>query len=159
MVEFKNILFPTDFSVCAEHAQEYAFALAKNSSGTIHALHVVDRAFQNYMGLDASTTAFDRTLESIDGHARTHLAEIIAAGSDEGIDVRPYLERGKPDIEIAALATGLHCDLVVMATHGRSGIAHAILGSTTEKAVRLAPCPVLTIRPDEAGPAAEQSGD
>ncbi len=76
-----------------------------------------------------------------------HLTKVTNELKASGFDVEPVFVLGKPYMEIVKAATEFDVDLIVIASHGRSGISHLLLGSVAEKVVRLAPCPVLTVKP------------
>ena len=78
--------------------------------------------------------------------ARKRLAELSAAAARSGVQVRTHLADGAPEREVARLARRRHADLVVIGTHGRTGLSRAFMGSVAERIVRAAPCPVLAVR-------------
>ena len=77
------------------------------------------------------------------------LDKIAAKAKDKGLTVRPLMRTGAPAQEIVDLATAEHADLVIMGTHGRGGVSRVLLGSVADRVIRLAPCPVLTVRTPE----------
>lgn len=142
MVELKNILFPTDFSESAENASQYAISLAKKYGSRIYVIHVVEPfTYTTDFGLDYS--AQYREMEAT---AKKMLDEVVASIRKAGLDVEGVVVSGKPFLEITRFAKEEHVDLIVMATHGRTGIEHMLLGSVAERVVRKSPCPVLTIK-------------
>jgi len=141
MVEFKKILFPTDFSPFAEKASEYAVSLAKKYGSKLYVLHVIEQfTYIIDIGIDF------RTQTSLEATARKLLDDTVASLSKHGVDIEGVLRSGNPFAEIVHFASRENIDLIVMATHGRTGLEHMLMGSVTEKVIRKAPCPVLTIR-------------
>ncbi len=137
----KNILVPTDLSVGADHALDYACELARTLGGKIHLLHVIAIPVLGVqeLGMALTSTMIDSMI------ADTQAAlDKLAAQSGCGGDV--VLRTGDARDVILQTAKELDADLIVMGTHGRRGVTRALLGSVTESIVRSAQCPVLTVR-------------
>ena len=130
----KRILCPTDFSETSAHAADLAVAMAGYYKAAISALHVV-QTFEP--SLDAG---------SVDG-VRQETAAFFGDATKAGLTLDGHVELGSPIQRILDHADSLPADLVVMGTHGSSGFEHLVLGSVTEKVLRKAPCPVLTVPP------------
>jgi nucleotide-binding universal stress UspA family protein len=124
-MQFNEILFPTDFSPASEAAGRLARAMALQARGRLHVLHVVPPV----------------TDPSLFAEHLTRLAKSLG----EGIRVETALLSGWAGRNIVDYARDKRIDLIVLGTHGRTGLSHAILGSVAETVVRLAPCPVLTV--------------
>jgi nucleotide-binding universal stress UspA family protein len=141
MIALKKLLVPHDFSDTSMAAVRYAEALADNFGAQIHLLHVSDKAkFE-------MATEFPLGLDgTLDDAVRDRLLKILTPR--EQIAFKPVFEfrSGSPAAEIVKYARESGVDLIVMGTHGRGFVAHALLGSVAEKVVRTAPCPVLTVR-------------
>jgi nucleotide-binding universal stress UspA family protein len=140
-----RILVATDFSDTADRALEYALGLAAALGAEVilmHAYEVPVYAFPDGAFL-ATTEISERLAEA----ARTALDSAIAARAASKVPLRGVLRTGTPWTEIEAVAKEEKVDLVVVGTHGRKGIARALLGSVAEKIVRTAPCPVLSVGP------------
>jgi len=142
-VKMRRILLPVDFSESEQGALNYALGLAKLMRGKIVLLHVIERAYAGpepgMVYIPVSTTAQEELgRERMRGIARKY---IPAALFDKAI-----LKLGNPYFEITAAAKELKSDLIVISTHGRTGLSHVLMGSTAERVVRHAPCPVLTVR-------------
>jgi universal stress protein A len=153
MLSLQTIVFPTDYSPFAQHACHYACALARDYKAKLLLLHVVEPPVMVYDSMPAEdlTTADDRA--RLDQYA----AELRAAYP--GLTIEPVLRVGLAAEEIVRLASQHPCDLIVMGTHGRTGLARILLGSVTEEVMRHAQCPLVTVRtaapePTEANPAA-----
>jgi nucleotide-binding universal stress UspA family protein len=141
----RRILVATDFSDTADRALDYALALATALGGEVilvHAYEIPVYAFPDGAFL-ATTEISERLAEA----ARTALDAAIAARAGAKVAIRGVLRTGTPWTEIEAVAKEEKADLVVVGTHGRKGIARALLGSVAEKVVRTAPCPVLSVGP------------
>jgi nucleotide-binding universal stress UspA family protein len=135
---FTRILVPTDFGPASAAALECARTLARTFGGSLHVMHVVDNAFLRPVVTDPrdrETAARNQlrdllTAEDLD----TLHAVVTVAQSDDAAD------------EILTYARSADIDLIVMGTHGRTGMAHFMTGSVAEHVVRAASCPVLTVR-------------
>ncbi len=142
-LRIKKILVPLDFSRPSTQALKYALKLAERFGATLCLLHVIEKAsFIN----DVENVALavpDKKLKNIANKQLISLSKRIIKSP---VPVFPYTRIGKPFVEIAALAQTQNIDLIVLATHGYTGLKHALLGSTAERVVRHAPCPVLVVR-------------
>jgi nucleotide-binding universal stress UspA family protein len=148
MIQLRSILVPTDFSEQSNPAIRYGCALAQKFDSTLHLVNVVEDVYPLIpeSGMVLPT-------------AVTHMHDLRLA-ADKGLEQRPPAEWsqgltitrevlvGNAANEIIRYARNKQIDLVVIGTHGRTGLMHVILGSVAEKVVRRAPCPVLTVRPD-----------
>ncbi|MDX1532378.1 MAG: universal stress protein, partial [Rhodothermales bacterium] len=140
MLQVRTVLFPTDFSACAEHAFAHAAFLADRYGAELHVLHVRDG------GLIPDDLLAGLALTQAEVCEQLRIpAE--ACGRNRGRrTVRQVTRTGVPIAEqVIAYAEEHGADLLVMGTHGRTGVKRAVLGSVAEQAVRLAPCPVLTV--------------
>ncbi|HEV8321006.1 MAG TPA: universal stress protein [Myxococcota bacterium] len=152
MPRVKRILVPVDFSTGAEAAFEYARFLAETFGAAIDVLHVVEPP--RYSGVDLMLTVAGSTYASLPDLTRALAARemeaFVAAHGAAAGPLRARLEVGEPATVIARLAASDAYDLVVMGTHGRTGMAHFLMGSVAENVVRRAPCPVVTVRNQDA---------
>ncbi len=137
MQSIRHILVPTDFSPASHHAVDFAGGLAKSLGAAID-LFFVWAPEPRGSGLSLEDLAKRQ--------AELGLAEARATLQKQGIETHVRLGVGDPAHEIIELAGAGHFELVVMATRGRGGLTHALLGSVAEKVVRHAHCPVLTVR-------------
>ena len=139
---YRNVLVPTDGSDCATGAVEHALSIAGACDATLHALNVVDDAA--VMGSPGAglPTGYLENLKSLGEEATESLA---TAAEDEDVTVQTAVEHGRPGEGIEAYGEDHDIDLVVMGTHGRSGIERFLLGSTTEEVIRNGTFPVLAV--------------
>jgi len=147
-VRFQRILLPTDFSDLAACCEPYAFELAKTFDAQLHCLHVVDEAYQYWSTMGPESMPIGPPPAELLAMGRLRM-ERFASEHFGGLK-RPAITEvtlGRPFAEIIAYARANSIELIVMATHGRGALVHMLLGSTTEKVVRKAPCAVLTVRP------------
>jgi nucleotide-binding universal stress UspA family protein len=149
VIEIKKILVPTDFSESAHHALEYAVSLAQSFGAGVTLLHVVENVAVSYAS-DLFPVPMAEVFEEVSGYARKETAALSAEVRAKGIEVAEKVVQGKPAVEILRVAREDAIDLIVLGTQGRGVLDHALFGSTTERVVRKAPCPVLTCRPHQA---------
>lgn len=151
MIRLRRILLPTDFSDSARAAQTYACALADQYQSELHVLHVMQDVM---LMMPEPGTAFglpQNYLVDLKLGAEKALDNLLPAEWTKGKVVVRATRMGNPFVEIVRYAREHDCDLIVIGTHGRSGLTHVLLGSVAEKVVRKAPCPVLTVRPEGHG--------
>lgn len=145
MLAIQTVLFPTDFSEHARHAWSYALTFAHAFNAELVVLHVVAPPPRP---IDAFGAQVDPTalLDSLRAEADAALTRLAQDARNRGLRCRAETRVGVDYEEIVEAASLQRADLIVMATHGRTGLAHALLGSVAERVVRRAPCPVLTVR-------------
>lgn len=148
MVILKNILVATDFSEPSSVALAYGRELAKSYRATLHVLHVVENVMGHYspeIGLTSPVLQ-----EKIEAVAHRDLETLVSADDRQMLDIKLLVQRG-PTVAggIEDYARAQSIDLVVVGTHGRSGIQRVLMGSVAERVVRTAPCPVLAVRTPE----------
>jgi nucleotide-binding universal stress UspA family protein len=149
MIDLHRILVPTDFSKFSQNALTYALAFADKFGAELYLLHVVQDLA---MFLPDAVTAGPPLVPPVDQltqAVRGSLDRVIQENALKHVPIHPEVREGTPFYEIVRFAKDSDIDLIVMGTHGRSGLAHVLLGSVTEKVVRKAPCPVLTVRHPE----------
>jgi len=147
MIQLSRILLPTDFSKYSGEATKYACALAEQFDATLHLLHVVPN--QDIMMFDFGISLeMAERLDHIRQAAQESLGKLLDAEWAEGRTVVEAVEVGVTFVEILQYAKREEIDLIVIGTHGRTGLAHALMGSVAERVVRKSPCPVLTVRPE-----------
>ncbi len=144
-LQVQRILVPIDFSEHSKHALQYAVSFAKQFGSELLLIHVVE---QQVYPADLSfgqivVPGFERELRD---HAKKELDGLIKSSTVKGIKVHAIVESGKPFLEILDAAEDEEIDLIIIATHGHTGVEHLLFGSTAEKVVRKASCPVLVVR-------------
>jgi len=150
MIQLKRVLFPTDFSELSLHALKYAVSFAQSYKAELHVLHVVDEAYQYWMAMGPSSLPVGPPPDELVDLAKKELARFIEEHvAKSGVALVSEASMGRPFMEIVGYAKDRKIDLIVLGTHGRGGLRHALLGSVAERVVRKAPCPVLTIRHPE----------
>ena len=147
MLQLQKILFPTDFSKCAEQALAHAVFLAEESRAEIHVLHVIT-IFQDQPSVVSNEIAETKEMvKKLKDVAEKQLNKILNSHSSDDVKITTEIKRGiSAAPAILEYASDNNIDLIVMGTHGRRGLGHLLLGSAAEEVVRLAPCPVFTIR-------------
>jgi nucleotide-binding universal stress UspA family protein len=144
--DWKRICCPIDFSDASRAAMEVAADLVRRNGGTLRLLHAYP--IPGYTFPDGSVVASPAMMQELAEGAQRHLEEWRAEAVKLGAGaVEIFKAIGEPAAEIVAFASAEAIDLLVLGTHGRSGLQHALLGSIAERVVRKAPCPVLTVRP------------
>jgi universal stress protein A len=129
-----RILVPTDFSVASMRALRYAEELARRFAAEIVLVHV-----------DESLAPSSELAETRQAAAQKELEGLVALLRERGVPAHSVLRSGGPAEEVVATAKVENADLIVMGTHGRTGLAHVVMGSVAESVVRRSACPVLTV--------------
>jgi len=141
----QRILVPTDFSARAGEAIDYAIALARRLPGAridlLHSYGVAKRALLPY-----DVTIPEPTLSSLRDSAARQLVVALDRARSAGLEAEMHLAEAEPAQAIADAAERLSSDLIAIATHGHTGLKHVLLGSVAERALRMAPCPVLAVK-------------
>jgi nucleotide-binding universal stress UspA family protein len=143
--KLKKILAPIDFSDCSEKAVQYAKAMAKQFNAELILLHVMQPYAPVADHILVDTTGL---LDEARDVAKRNL-EDMRSTIDAHIESRALTRSGQPYYEIVSAAEDLDVDLIIISTHGRTGLAHTFMGSTAERVVRHAKCPVLVVRERE----------
>jgi len=153
MPKIKAILVPVDFTEYSNKAVDYAVVIASQFRAKILLLHVIEQF----------TYSVTDTIQMVNHYAALKavaepLMESLRRGvSRKGVPVNTLVARGNPYLKIVEQARKSRSNLIVMGTHGRTGIPHLVIGSVAERVIRLAPCPVLTVRGAKARPAKKAS--
>jgi len=150
MIEIQRVLFTTDFSDYSRYALPYAITMVQKFDATLHALYVVEPP-NTPADFAWDQIGYDDLEQAHIDHARQSLEKLVISEVPEEIDTEIAVHLGRSVREILNYAREEDIDMIVMSTHGRSGLEHILFGSTAEKVVRQSPCPVLTIRhPDHS---------
>ena len=149
LTALKRILVPTDFSDPSQEALATAMAFARTFDARLDLVHVaVEMAYPLPPPVDVATLPVDFT--RVVERAEEGLAAEAERVRGAGISCESAMLVGRPDTEIVERARTTRADLIIMGTHGRSGLAHALLGSNAERVVQHSPCPVLIVPKREA---------
>lgn len=146
MPAIKRMLVPTDFSPASDIALTYAIDMALRHGAAIHLLYVVDEGSAATAFPDGFYVELPGLRAKLVDDATRRLTELTQQCAAASVPATFDVVTGRPAPMIAQEATARGTDLIVMATHGRSGVAHLLLGSVAERVLRTAPCPVLTVR-------------
>jgi nucleotide-binding universal stress UspA family protein len=156
----KNILVPTDFSAGSQEAVRYAFDLASSLGASLHIMHVLENPFAPGAFMEMYAPPPPAYFDDIERQAEERLRSSLTQEQQARVRIELSTRLGNPAAEILdRLEDEPKIDLVVMATHGRGGVARLLMGSVTEKIIRSAPCPVLTLRehPHDVQPVRENA--
>ena len=145
MKAFKTILFATDFSESSDHAFRYAYSLAECFEARLVILHVINEPV-DLRGFYVPHISFDKLEEEIEQGARKLMDQFERKYLADFSNFVSIVSPGIPYDEIIKRAESENAELIVMGTHGRTGLDHVLFGSTAEKVVRKSPVPVMTIR-------------
>jgi nucleotide-binding universal stress UspA family protein len=148
MARFETILVPVDFSEHSKEALDTAVQLARLFGSTIHVLHCyhIQTAGISPYGIVLPTGYYEDIREAAEKRLNDWREKVLS----EGVKVESIISADSPSLAINLAATEIQANLIVMGTRGLSGLKHAMLGSVAERVVRLAPCPVLTVKDPEA---------
>jgi nucleotide-binding universal stress UspA family protein len=144
MLTLNRILCPTDFSLPSEAALDTAIELARRFGADLEIFHAQD--MPAYVFPDGVLPMSPEILASLERSSATELNRLAERARVAGLRVTTASVFGASYVEILRRAEETHADLIVMGTHGRTGLAHVLLGSVAERVVRRAKCPVLTVR-------------
>jgi nucleotide-binding universal stress UspA family protein len=147
MKSMKKILIPTDFSLFSLSGIDYALSLTKLYNAAIYMLHVVPQsvfvALYPNLDLNSETVLRDNAVK-----VKTEFDSFIHNYLNNVPNINQVIKQGEPYKEIVRFAHEEDMDLIVIATHGRTGLAHVLMGSVAEKVVRYSSVPVLTVKPE-----------
>ena len=149
-LKITKILYPTDFSELSLLALRYAREFAEQFQAQLYCVHVADESQQYWAALGPEAAPIVPPVEDI---LSTAIGQMQAFFDEHLVGLEypaiTHVVTGNPCRGILHYAKEITCDLIIIATHGRSGLMHALMGGTAERVVRRAPCPVLTVRSGE----------
>jgi nucleotide-binding universal stress UspA family protein len=145
MKPFDQILIAIDFSENSDYAFEYALTLAKQFNSRLSVLHVINEPV-DLRGFYVPHISFEQLEKEIEEGAEKMMANFCNSKLGGFTNVTTSIVTGIPYEEIVRAAKEMAASLIVLGTHGRTGLDHLIFGSTAERVVRAAACPVLTVR-------------
>jgi nucleotide-binding universal stress UspA family protein len=149
MIQLNRILVPTDFSEYGTHALRYGCEFAQRFKAELHLLHIVDDYYPLVPEAGMLLPDKNEHLGGLRAAAERELAQLPDPAWISDMAVIRAVGLGKPFVEIIRYAREEQIDLIVVGSHGRTGLAHMLMGSVAERVVRKAPCPVLTVRPGQ----------
>ena len=138
-IEIRKILCPVDFSQPGRYAFDYACAVARKHGAALELLHVVEASAYAEDAMPAGQPSCEESLQM----------KLREWAEQAGCPATTRLVAGVPCIEIISRANETQADMIVIGTHGRTGMKHLLIGSVAERVVRTASCPVLTVRPPD----------
>lgn len=147
MIQLRRILIPTDFSEFSQHAMKYACEFSKRFSAELHVLNVVENIYPIVAEPGMAMPSAGEFLVDLLNSSERAIQSLPDSGWINGGAVVREVRTGTPFLEIIRYAKEKEIDLIVIGTHGRSGLVQVLMGSVAEKVVRKSPCPVLTVRP------------
>jgi nucleotide-binding universal stress UspA family protein len=146
MIAIDDILVATDFGEAADSALQYGRELAGKFGATLHVLNVVEDLASTGFALEAYSAIVPELQREAEATARHRLHALVLDSDVSGPQTKTSVKNGPAAYAIVDYAREHDIDLIVMGTHGRGALAHVVIGSVAERVVRLAPCPVLTVR-------------
>ncbi|MFA6469636.1 MAG: universal stress protein [Bacteroidota bacterium] len=147
-IGLKKILVPIDFSDHSKKALRYALPFALQFKAELVLMYVVEPTiYPSDFGF--GQVGFPDVEKELHEKAKTELQELLKTSVPETVNSSSVVSTGIPFVEITTYAQAENIDLIIVATHGRTGVEHILFGSTAEKIIRKAPCPVLVVRAEE----------
>lgn len=144
MIKLKKILCPIDFSACSIHALSYAIDLSIKNKASLYLIYVMEthvndaRDILKQIDLLLDDTQID--------NLKIRLISLIPDNIQKSITIETIVVKGIPYVEIIKTSKDKQIDLIVMGTHGRTGLEHILIGSVAQRVIQKAPCPVFSIR-------------
>jgi len=149
MILLKKILVATDFGEASDSALNYGRDLARTYGAKLHVLHVAENLFARYRD-DGSMVVLPQMQTDVENAARKRLEGLVTDEDRTMLQASPVVITALRTAEaIVEYAKAHTVDIIVMGTHGRRALSHLLMGSVAERVVRMAPCPVLTVRHPE----------
>jgi nucleotide-binding universal stress UspA family protein len=147
-MQIRSILVPTDFSECGNYALSYAASLARNFGASIICVHVIEPMVPTvgYSGMTEPLPIAD-IADQLENSAEHELPKLAKSEECVGLAVEEVIVHGEAASEIVRVAKERNVDLIVVSSHGRTGLGRILFGSTAEAVVRHASCPVLVVKP------------
>jgi universal stress protein A len=148
VMQLRRLLLPTDFSGCANYALPYAAAIARAANATVVCMNVVEPIVPavGYTGM-AEAMPIAEMSEQMEDSAERELPDVLNCEALRGLKVEEVIGHGDAAAEIVRIAAEQEIDLIVISSHGRTGLGRIFFGSTAEAVVRHARCPVLVVKP------------
>lgn len=147
MIQLQKILVPTDFSEFSQHALKYGCEFARRFTAQLHLLNVVEDIYPIVPEPGTPVPISGEYLTGLKESSERAIEKLPPEDWGADLSIIRAVVSGTPFLEIIRYARDQEIDLIIIGTHGRSGLIHALMGSVAEKVVRKAGCPVLTVRP------------
>jgi nucleotide-binding universal stress UspA family protein len=144
MIKYQQLLCPIDFSGISDNAFQIAIDLAEQLKADLHVIHVFQFPASDFP--DGIYDAPDEAEAKIEVQLLNRLDEFVKNNATSKINITTGLYEGVPDVEIIRSADENNADMIVMGTHGRTGLSHVLLGSVAERVIHTSSIPVLTVR-------------
>lgn len=144
-IKIERIVCAVDFSENSEYALRYAIGLARIFNAELRLVHVVELPFLPSYSL-AGVPDLSLPVEAVEQGARERMQEALEACREAFPQAEGEVRTGAAFVEVIAYARQVEADLIVVGTHGRTGLSHMLMGSVAEKIIRKAPCPVLSVK-------------
>lgn len=141
-MKVETILVPTDFSELSSDAVNYALSTTQRLGAKIVFLHILERLDRP----DEMTPLYDEGYAFMKDQAHAYLGDLVRKAKELGLEASAELVEGVPFVQILQMARKCRADMIIMGTHGRTGLSHIMIGSQAERVVRQSPCPVLTVK-------------
>jgi nucleotide-binding universal stress UspA family protein len=149
MIKIANVLVATDFGEASAAALSYGREIARTFDAKLHVLHVIENPMI-WLGPESAGIDVMQLRADLEASAEQQLNRLVTAEDRRELDAVTIIRTGRsPALEIANQARLANVDIIVVGTHGRTAVTHMLMGSVAEKVVRIAPCPVLTVRHPE----------
>jgi universal stress protein A len=148
MIAMKKIIVPIDFSEYSKKSLRYAVEFATSFQSEILLIYVIEPVTYP-ADFSFGQIALPMAETEVRQRAEAQLEKLIETAIERRVSARAFVRAGKPSAEIVRLAGDESADLIIIATHGHTGVEHVLFGSTAERVIRKAPCPVLSIREKE----------
>jgi nucleotide-binding universal stress UspA family protein len=149
MIKIANVLVATDFGKASHSALDYGREFARTFGARLHVLHVIENPLI-WVGPEAAGVDMVQMQKDLEKNAAEQMDHLLTAEDRQQLGAVSVIRTGRTAaMEIVDQAKVIKADLIIMGTHGRRAINHLLMGSVAEKVVRLAPCPVLTVRHPE----------
>ena len=144
--QYKKVLFCTDFSENSDHAFSFAYGIAKRDEGLLYMLHVIpDNPHERYVESLLTIEHKKKIQRAIEENLDSNFREHYISKMENGVNYEIITKSGREDEEIVTFAREEKVDIIVMGTHGKTGIEHVFFGSVAEKVIRHSPFPVFVI--------------
>ena len=144
--KYKKVLFCTDFSENSDYAFEFAFGIAKRDEGLLYILHVTPgNPYQTYVDSMLDSEVLEKIQDGIQEYLDNNYIERYVNKIEKQVRLEIVTKSGREDEEILKFAKEEEVDIIVIGTHGRTGIEHVFFGSVAEKVLRRSPFPIFVI--------------